>query len=102
MGRRRWPSLEQPAQPAVPAYAVSRLKAEGTRLSIHCHPEAAAAAPPTAVVAKIKRRGGGRRRAPQLQAGKGGWIPLVCDTRPSAHPSPQVGSGSFGVLRRDV
>ena len=81
----------------------SRLKSGVERLSIHCHPEAAGAAPVVLVLARMRIRGGGRRRTPKLQAGKGGGF---SSARPSTtllrHPSPQVGWGSFGVLRRDV
>src|SRR5258708_67493 len=80
--------------------AVSRLKSEVTHLSIHCHPEAAAAAPRMSMLAQTKRRGGGRRRTPQLQAGKGGWIPLVCDARPPPFPASRLGVLRGSLLRR--
>src|SRR5258706_3719800 len=79
-GRRRWLPKARPT-----------VSIEVKRLSIHCHPEAAAAAPRMSMLAQIKRRGGGRRRTPQLQAGKGGGIPPVCDTRPPPFPASRLG-----------
>src|SRR5258706_14469569 len=88
-GRRRWLPKARPT-----------VSIEVTHLSIHCHPEAAAAAPRMSMLAQIKLRGGGSRRTPQLQAGKGKGF--RSSAIPVRHPSPQVGWGAFGALRRDV
>src|SRR5258706_12393273 len=88
-GRRPWLPKARP-----------KVSIEVKRLLIPCHPGAAAAAPRMSMLAQIKRRGGGSRRTPNYRPEREGGFPS--SATPVRHPSPQVGWGSFGVLRRDV